>query len=146
MANSKGKEPFFLTMLATGLFVAALFTFQPYSADSSGRAYAKPARAYIHAALGLDSVRLARLSASNIPVEWALGASRTHSDSLALWADRTSAWTGWRSGDTTEVFLYPPGEICSKAPIVFRFLGSGSDARVLSASSSCLDPNEPANE
>lgn len=141
MDDAKGKEPFFLTMLAAGLFVAALFTFQPYSADSSGRAYAKPARAYVHAALGLDSVKLARLSASNIPVEWALGASRTHSESLALWAGRTSAWTGWRLGDTTEVFLYPPGEVCGKAPIVFRFLGSGSDARVISASSSCLDPS-----
>ena len=50
-------------------------------------------------------------------------------------------WTGVRSGDTTEVFLYPPGEVCSEAPIVFRFVGSGSDARVLSASSSCLDPS-----
>jgi hypothetical protein len=141
MTDSKSKEPFLLTMLAAGLFVAALFTLQPYSADSSGRAYAKPARAYIRAALGLDSVRLARLSASNIPVEWALSASRTHSESLALWAGPTSAWTGWRSGDTTDVFLYPPGELCSKAPIVFRFLGSGSDARVVSVSSSCLNPS-----
>ena len=140
MADSKGKEPFFLTMLAAGVLTAALFIFQPYSADSSGRAYAKPARAYIHAALHRDSLRLVRLSASNIPVEWALGASRTHSESLALWAGRTSAWTGWRLGDTTQVFLYPPGEACSNAPIVFRFLGSGSDARVVSASSSCLDP------
>ncbi len=140
MADSQGKEPLLLTMLVAGLSVTALFTFQPYSADSSGRAYAKSARAYIHAALGLDSVRLARLSASTIPVKWALDASRAHSESLALWADRTSAWTGWRSGDTTEVFLYPPGEACAKAPIVFRFLGSGSNARVVSASSTCLDP------
>lgn len=141
MADFKGKEPLFLTMLTTGLLVATVFIFQPYSADSTGRAYAGPARAYIHAALRRDSLRLARMSASNIPVEWALGASRAHSESLALWAGRTSAWTGWRSGDTTEVFLYPPGEVCSKAPIVFRFLGSGSDARVVSASSACLDPS-----
>lgn len=141
MAESQGKEPLVLTMLATGLLVAAMFIFQPYSADSTGRAYVKPARAYIHAALRRDSLSLARLSASSIPVEWALGASRTHSESLALWAGRTSAWTGWRSGDTTEVFLYPPGEVCSKAPIVFRFLGSGSDVRVVSASSPCLDPS-----
>ena len=109
-------------------------------ADSQGKEPLLLTRAYIHAALALDSVRLARLSASTIPVEWALDASRTHSESLALWADRTSAWTGWRSGDTTEVFLYPPGEACAKAPIVFRFLGSGSNARVVSASSTCLDP------
>ncbi len=141
MAHSQDKAPLVLTMLAAAVFLAALFTFQPYSADSSGRAYAKPAREYIHAALDLDSLRLARLSASSIPVKWALGVSRTHTDSLALWAGPTSAWTGWRSGDTTEVFLYPPGEVCSKAPIVFRFLGSGSDARVVSASSSCLDPS-----
>ncbi len=141
MDDSRGKEPLVLTMLAACLLVAALFIFQPYTADSTGRAYGPPARAYIHAALDRDSLRLARLSASNIPVEWALGASRTHSESLALWAGRTSAWTGWRSGDTTEVFLYPPGEVCSKAPIVFRFLGSGSGARVVSASSACLDPS-----
>lgn len=136
----KGKEPLFLTILAAGLCAAALFTFQPYSADWPGRAYAKPARAYIRAALRRDSVSLARLSASSIPVVWALGAARMHSESLALWAGRTSTWTGARSGDTTEVLLYPPGEVCSRAPIVFRFLGSGSTARVLSASSSCIDP------
>ncbi len=141
MADSQGKEPLLLTMLVAGLSVTALFTFQPYSADSSGRAYAKSARAYIHAALRRDSVRLARLSASNTPVEWALGAARMHSESLALWAGRTSARTGARSGDTTDVLLYPPGEVCGKAPIVFRFLGSGSDAKVVSARSPCLDPS-----
>lgn len=137
----KGKEPLFLTILAAGLFIAALFALQPYSADWPGRAYAKPAQRYIRAALRQDSVRLARLSASDTPVVWALDVARTHPESLALWAGRTRAWTGVRSGDTTEVLLYPQGEVCSKAPIVFRFVGSGSDARVLSASSSCLDPS-----
>jgi hypothetical protein len=141
MGDSKDKEPLLLTTLAAGLLVAAVFVFQPYSADSSGRAFAKPARAYIHAALDRDSTRLARLSASNLAVEWALGAARMHSESLTLWSGRTRAWTGARSGDTTQVFLYPPGEVCSEAPIVFRFLGSGSSARVVSASSSCLDPS-----
>lgn len=136
----KGKEPLFLTILAAGLFLAALLILQPYSADWPGRAYAKPARGYIQAAMRQDSVRLARLSASDTPVAWALDAARTHPESLALWAGRTRAWTGVRSGDTTVVFLYPQGEVCSKAPIVFRFVGSGSEARVLSASSSCLDP------
>ena len=135
----KGQEPLFLTIIAAGLFTAALFILQPYSADWPGRGYAKPARAFIRAALGRDSVSLARLSASSVPVVWALGAARMHSGSLALWAGRTSTWTGARSGDTTQVLLYPPGEACAKAPIVFRFLGSGSNARVVSASSTCLD-------
>lgn len=135
-----GKQPLFLTILAAGAFITALVTFQPYSADWPGGAYTKPAQRYIRAALRQDSVRLARLSASATPVVWALGAARTHPQSLALWAERTSAWTGARSGDTTQVFLYPPGETCSKAPIVFRFVGSGTGARVLSASSSCLGP------
>jgi hypothetical protein len=135
-----GKEPLFLTILSAGLFVAGVLILQPYSADWSGRAYIKPARQYIRAALGQDSLRLARLSASDMPVVWALDAARMHPDSLALWAGRTRALTGVRSGDTTEVFLYPRGEMCSEAPIVFRFVGSGSDARVVSASSSCFDP------
>jgi hypothetical protein len=134
-----GKKPLLLTLLAAGLFLAVLLIVQPYSANWPGRAYAKPAQRYIQAALRQDSVRLARLSATNTPVVWALLAARTHRESLALWAGRTQAWTGVRSGDTTEVFLYPPGEACSEAPILFRFVGSGSDARVVSASSSCLN-------
>lgn len=135
----KGKEPLFLTILAAGLFVAALFTVQPYSADWPGGGYTKPAQRYIRAALRQDSVRLTRLSASDIAVLWVLDAARTHRESLALWSGHTRAWTGARSGDTTEVFLYPRGEVCSKAPIVFRFVGSASEARVLSARSTCLD-------
>ena len=69
---------------------------------------------------------------------WALTAARTHRDSLALWASRIQAWTGARSGDTTEVVVYPPGEACSEAPIRFRFVGSGDEALVLSAASACL--------
>lgn len=136
-----GKEPLLLTILAAGLFVAALVTLQPYSADWPGTAYIKPAQRYIRAALQQDSVTLARFSTSDIPVAWALDAARAHSESLALWGGHTHAMTGGSSGDTTEVFLYPPGEVCSEAPIVFRFVGSGSDAKVLSASSSCLDPS-----
>ncbi len=137
----KGKEPLLLTILAAGLFVAVLYTLQPYSGNWPGRAYARPAQRYIRAAMRQDSVRLARLSASQTPVVWALDAARTHADSLALWSGHTRAWTGKRLGDTTEVFLFPRGEVCSEAPIVFRFVGSGSDARVLSATSKCLDPH-----
>jgi hypothetical protein len=128
-----------LTILAAGVFVVAMLVFQPYSADWPSSVYAKPARQYVRAALRQDSVRLARLSASPSPVLWALGAARTHRNSLALWAGRTQAWTGARSGDTTEVFFYPAGDRCRQAPIRFRFVGSGRDIRVLSASSACLD-------
>jgi hypothetical protein len=136
----EGKQPFLLTILAVGLSVAALLAIQPYSADWPARDHAQPARQYIRTALRQDSVRLAQLSASGRPVAWALDAARAHSESLALWTGRTRAWTGRRLGDTTEVFLYPPGEACSEAPIVFRFLGSGRSAKVLSASSSCIGP------
>ena len=136
-----GKKPILLTIIAAGLFVAALLTLQPYSADWPGRAYNKPAQRYIRAALRQDSVRLVQLSASDAPVVWVLNVARTHPESLSLWAARTHAWTGPASGDTTEVFLYPSGETCSGAPILFRFVGSGSNARVLSASSSCFHPN-----
>jgi hypothetical protein len=134
-----GRTPLYLTILLAGLFAIGLLTFQPYSADWPGRGYTKPARRYIRAALQHDSVRLARLSASDAPVAWALHAARTHADSLALWAGRIEAWAGARSGDTTEVFVYPARDGCDNAPILFRFVGSGSDARVLSASSPCLD-------
>jgi hypothetical protein len=136
----KGKEPLFLTILAAGMLVAAVFAVQPYSADGTGRGYAKPARRYLQAAMEQDSIRLARLSVSDSPVSWALKAARTQPESLALWSRRAHAWTGARRGDTTELVLYPQGERCSNAPIVFRFVGTGSKARVLSISSSCLDP------
>jgi hypothetical protein len=135
-----GKMPLVLTILAGGLFVAGVRILQPYSSDWPGRAYARPAQHYIEAALSQDSVRLARLSASRTPVVWALAAARSRHESLALWAGHPQAWIGAHTGDTTEVFLYPDGEVCSAAPIRFRFVGSGRDARVLSASSSCFTP------
>lgn len=136
-----GKTPLLLTLLAAGLFIATLLIVQPYSAEWTGGGYAKPAKRYIQAALQQDSVRLARLSATDAPVAWALGAARMHRESLALWTGRTHARTGEHLGDTTEVFLYPSGEACSEAPILFRFVGSGNQARVISASSRCLDPS-----
>jgi len=134
-----GKMPLYLTLLFAALSVAALLTFQPYSADFPGTAYAKPAQRYIQAALRQDSVGLVRLSASFSPVAWALDAARKHPDSLASWASRPQAWTGERRGDTAEVFLYPDREPCSEVPIVLRFVGSGKHVRVLQASSACLD-------
>ena len=134
-----GKKPLLLTLLGAALAVAALLTLQPYSADFPGSAYAKPARRYVRAALRQDSMDLVRMSASAGAVAWALDASRNHPDSLASWAGHTQAWTGARHGDTADVFLYPAGDTCGQAPIVFRFVGSGKDARVLTAHSACLN-------
>jgi hypothetical protein len=132
-----GKKPLYFTMLALGVLGAALILLQPYSADWPGTAYAGPARRYIRAALRQDSAELMRLSVSRAPVTWALNAGRAHRDSLELWERRIQAWTGEVRGDTAEVFVYPPGDACHEDPIVFRFVGAGSNARVLAASSTC---------
>jgi hypothetical protein len=136
-----GRQPLLLTLLGVALGVAALLVFQPYSADWPGMGYTKPAKRYIQAALRQDSARLARLSASNSPVVWALRMARLHRDTLAHWTGRTEARAGTRTGDTIEVFLYPSGEACSERPIFFRFVGSEHEPRVLSLSSTCLDPS-----
>jgi hypothetical protein len=135
-----GKIPLYLTLLVLASLAAALLTFQPYSADWPGTGYTKPAQRYIRAAIRQDSMRLVGLSVSLSPVAWALNAARAHPDTLALWGRRIHAWTGERRGDTAEVFVYPPGDVCGEAPIVLRFVGSGRNARVLRASSACLGP------
>lgn len=135
----KGHQPLLLTLLGAALAIAALLVFQPYSADWPGMGYTKPAKRYIQAALGHDSLRLVRLSAADSPVVWALRMARLHRDTLAQWTGRTSAWAGLRAGDTTEVFFYPSGDTCSERPIQFLFVGSGRNAKVLSLSSTCLD-------
>jgi hypothetical protein len=134
-----GKTPLYLTVLAAVLLGSAVLLLQPYSADFPGTAYAKPVRRYLQAAIRQDSVSLSRLSASAAPVAWALDAARIRPDSLAAWAGRTSARTGVRRGDTTDVLVFPDGEPCSHAPIVLRFVGTGDDARVAKASSACFD-------
>jgi len=135
-----GKVPLYLTVLAALLLVAGTLLFQPYSADFPGTAYAKPARRYLQAAIRQDSVGLSRLSASPVPVAWALHAARIRPDSLAAWAGRTQARTGVRRGDTTYALVFPSGEPCSEAPIVLQFVGAGHDMKVVKASSACLDP------
>jgi hypothetical protein len=133
-----GRMPLYLTLAAVALSVAALLIVQPYSADFPATAYAKPARRYVRAALRHDSLGLVRMSASIGPVAWALDAGRNHHDRLSTWATHTQVWTGQRRGDTAEVFLYPDRDPCSTAPIILRFVGSGTEARILSVSSSCL--------
>jgi hypothetical protein len=135
-----GKAPLYLTVLGALLLGAAIFLIQPYSADFPGTAYAKPARRYLQAAIRQDSVGLSRLSASGAPVAWALEVARVHPDSLAAWSGRTQAWTGVRRGDTTDVLVFPAGDLCSEMPIVLGFVGAGKDARVAKVSSACFDP------
>jgi hypothetical protein len=134
-----GKMPLLLTLAAAAAFIAILLIVQPYSAEGFGRAYARPAKRYIRAALRQDSVELVSLSANSAPVAWALDAARRHPESLVLWTGRTEALTGPRSGDTIQVFLYPSSDTCSDAPIRFQFVEAEDHPRVLTASSSCLD-------
>jgi hypothetical protein len=137
---TNGRKPLWLTLLVAALFAAALLILQPYSADWPGRAFAKPAHRYLQAALRQDSSGLRSLSAADSPVMWGLKVGRTHTEALASWTRRSHAWIGERRGDTSEVFVYDAAEVCGEIPIVLRFVGSGDKARVLSASSRCLDP------
>lgn len=138
MANDR--NAIYGTLVLAGVLLAALVVFQPYSADWPGSGFTESSRRYLRAALRQDSVALRRLSTSDSPVRWALAAARRHPDTLALWTRRVDAWTGPRSGDTTEVFLFPKAEACDGEPIVIRFVGSGAGSKVLEASSACLGP------
>jgi hypothetical protein len=133
------KAPLYLSLVAAALLATALLTLQPYSAESVGRGFGKPAERYVRAALAQDSLALVRLSAADSPVNWALAAARRSPASLAAWAHHAQAWTGERRGDTTQVFLFSAAALCGDAPIQFRFVGARSGARVVGASSDCLD-------
>ncbi len=139
-ADSAAKAPLLLTLLVMGLLLAVLLVSQPYSADWPGAGYTKPARSYLRAAIRQDSVGLVRRSASMAPVRWALDAARAHPDTFALWGRRIQAWIGEKRGDTTEVFVYPTGDVCGESPIVLRFIGTGRRAKVVRAHSACVDP------
>jgi hypothetical protein len=134
-----GKMPFYLTLLAGTLLVLALAILQPYSVSSPWRVYTKPAQRYLQAAVRLDSIALTRQSGSAAPVVWALHAARTHPESLAVWASDAEAWSGGRRGDTVDVVLQTPTEVCSRHPIWLSFVGVGDNARVLHASSACFE-------
>lgn len=133
------KAPLYLWLVAAALLATALLTLQPYSAEPVGKGFGKPAERFVRAALAQDSVALARLSAADRPVTWALAVARRAPGSLAAWAHHTQAWTGERRGDTTQVFLYSRAALCDDAPIQFRFVGARSGAKVVGASSACLD-------
>jgi hypothetical protein len=133
-----GKTPLYLSLLAAALFVVAVLLVQPYSADFPGTDYAKPARRYLRAAIRQDSGDLQDIAASPAAVEWALQVAHSHPESLAAWAGRTYTYVTARRADTTEVLVYPAAERCGEVPIVLRFIGSGSRARVVHAHSACL--------
>ena len=135
------RPPIYGTLIFLGILLAALLILQPYSADWPGAAYTASARRYVRAAMRQDSAALMRLSSSGSPVQWALAAARRHPDLLAVWQGRIEVWTGQRTGDTTEVFVYPypPAKACEEEPIVLRFVSSGSAPKVSEASSACLD-------
>lgn len=121
------------------VLVAALAMLQPYSVTSPWSVYTRPAQRFLQAAVRGDSVALAHLSASAAPVVWALHAGRRHRDSLAVWARKAEAWTGGKWGDTAEVLLQTPTDVCRKDPIWIRFAGTGDNAIVLRASSTCFE-------
>jgi hypothetical protein len=132
-----GKAPSYVILLALILIVAAVLTLQPYSADSTP--YARPARGFIRAAIRQDSTDLARMAVSSRPVLWALAVARAHPEKLAQWAPRTEAFVGEQRSDTVQVFIYPTGDVCSNAPIMFSFIRVGKEVKVAQASSACLD-------
>jgi hypothetical protein len=133
------KAPLYLSLVAAALLATAVLTLQPYSSEGSGKGFGRPAERYVRAALAQDSVALVRLSATDSPVIWALAAARRYPAALAAWAHHSRAWTGERRGDTTQVFLYSAAAVCGDAPIQFRFVDARSGAKVIAASSACLD-------
>jgi hypothetical protein len=137
-----GRTPLYLTFAAAILIGAALLLLQPYSADFPGTAYAKPARSFLRAAIRQDSLGLDRISATAGAVRWGLRAARTHPDSLAAWAAGTVTYVTGHRADTTEVLVYPERQPCADVPIVFRFVGIGGHARVVQASSACLNHDD----
>ena len=128
------RTPLYLSIAAATLFVAAVLTLQPYSAD---RGFAIPAERYVRAALAHDSMRLASLSVADSPVSWALDMARRHPTSLEAWARHSEAFTGERHGDTTQVFLYSRDAVCGDEPIQFQFVGLRTGARVAGANLRC---------
>ena len=136
-----GKMPLYLTLAATVLLVGALAFLQPYSVAPRWSVYTRPAQRFLQAALRQDSVALTDLSASADPVLWGLHAARRHHRALAVWARDAEAWTGGQWGDTAEVVFQTRSDVCADGPIWIRFAGSGDEAIVLRASSTCFEDN-----
>lgn len=136
-----GKTPLFLTLAVLVLLVAALAFLQPYSVTPRWSVYTRPGQRFLQAALRQDSIALTDLSASADPVQWGLHAARRHRGALAVWARDAEAWSGGTWGDTAEVVFQTQSETCAEDPIWIRFAGSGDEAIVLRASSTCFEDN-----
>lgn len=135
-----GKMPAILTVAAFAVFAGAVFWIQPYSAEFPGHDFTQPAHRFLAAALREDSTTLVQLSGAEEPVSWALTVARRQPVRLRAWARDAQVWIGVRSADTTEVFvLNASTETCPMSPIRVRFVGTGKQARVVEASSACLD-------
>jgi hypothetical protein len=137
-AMTDGKTPLYLTVVVLVLIGAAVLVVQPYSADFPGTEYAQPARRYLRVALRPDSTALRAVSGSHAAVAWALGVARAHPDALAAWAGPTHTYVTARRADTAEVLVYPEAEPCRTMPITLTFIGTPGHARVVNASSTCL--------
>lgn len=135
-----GRMPVLLTAVALAVIAGAVLWIQPYTAEFPGQNFNRPSQRFITAALRRDSTALVHLSAATEPVSWALAVARHQPGRLHAWAHGAQAWVGARSADTTEVFiLNASAEVCPTAAIRVRFVGSGTRARLVEASSACLD-------
>lgn len=138
------KAPLYSTFAAATVLFTFLLLVQPYSAPS-GRpsrwdAYAHPAQSFLRAAVGRDSLELARQSGSAAAI-WGLAAARRYPESLAVWAREARVWSGVMHGDTAEVLLHTDTRVCEERPIWLRFLGDSGRFKVVEAGSTCFDPS-----
>jgi hypothetical protein len=138
------RAPLISSLTAVAVLLAFLLLVQPYSAPS-GRpsrwdAYAPPAQRFLRAAVGRDSLELARQSGS-AAATWGLAAARRYPESLAVWAREARIWSGVMHGDTAEVLLYTDSKVCEERPIWLRFLGDSGRFKVVEAGSTCFDPS-----
>ncbi len=135
MAN--GRIALISALVAAGALGAVLVV-QPYSVRSPWQAYVRPAKRYLQTALARDSAGLERQSVSVAPVAWALHASRTDPEALAVWAQALRPLQGAQRGDTTDVSFQTSTGSCYLGPMVMSFVGRGENVRVVLASSSCF--------
>jgi hypothetical protein len=127
---------YYLLLIAAVLFSGLLLATQPYSVTSHWHGFDRPARSFLKAATHRDTTSLFRHAAAPA-VGWALRASKTQPESLSVRADQATAWAGHGAGDTTDVFL---GTRAYECTLVLRFVGTGDNAKIQQAHSSCLGP------
>jgi hypothetical protein len=134
-----GKTPLILTVAVFLLAAGWLLAVQPYSAPSPWLRYGAASERYLAAALRQDSMELVRQSVTTAPVAWALHAARVNPRALAVWSRYARPSWGLERGDTAIVYLDTSTDVCSRQPIVLRFVGGRKHTRVLQASSACFE-------